>query len=716
MGGSVFYNPDQPSAGQLANGAHVAIRLGTVISKTVEGEIVFSDINQKEVLGYISIIEIDDQKVMFNCKLYNKKAQEFQNLDFTLYIDESIDINNDNIPDLEYKKPLKSRPGLESAIYLNFLSSQKTFNTTMFAVLPGQYARGAYPSGIMGINPYGKFIVSKYEGVSSNRSLVRGLIKGDYVLDNKRGIYQTITAKLDSDSARALEDSELTDGNNLSATSFYFSIEEFNDSLKPTTLLGALPTSLTSLYQVPVDDEGALIILNEILKMNNMIKIISGERGEALTEEENSTVTDTTSLAQMELVSLNRIYLDKTFPEVCPQIDENTTNIADVLPLASCNIGESGVNSISETESRAASYTDYESQKNAIVEKFKDYASFTLYDKIKYNVTEAINTGNVILDDGSAAELTENGVEETVVEEQQANETVATLFLDKGVVCIKIGVKGSFSCSWGNIDSSMGIAIFLQAETVLPFGIEKTIYLLGEGGIVIPNVIYTFPVGPIPMTLSYPFNINLPIKIGGNINSSLNAFAGFTGLYGASCNLGADYGVRWERWFKVWRKWIKRPVPFFDAYANGELIGEKAYFAGLLDEAYDSNEIVPTNIFDFEGASAYVAFCPSFSMGPKLSIGSADNGPYTQFRGTVGFDFRYTISTGSDFTSVEHTTQNIPEYLDGIRTISFSFGMGCVAGFEIDIPIIGSKSFEKPFGTLVDSEDSIQILYEHQDF
>jgi hypothetical protein len=35
MGGSVLYNPDQPSSGQLVEGAHVAVRLGYVAAETV---------------------------------------------------------------------------------------------------------------------------------------------------------------------------------------------------------------------------------------------------------------------------------------------------------------------------------------------------------------------------------------------------------------------------------------------------------------------------------------------------------------------------------------------------------------------------------------------------------------------------------------------------------------------------------------------------------
>ncbi|MCX7655093.1 MAG: hypothetical protein N2Z76_01010 [Treponemataceae bacterium] len=70
-----------------------------------------------------------------------------------------VDINGDSKPDLKYMPPIQKRPGMENAVYLTFLSSQEEGYTTMFAVLPEQYSRGVYPSGVIGVNPSGKFII-----------------------------------------------------------------------------------------------------------------------------------------------------------------------------------------------------------------------------------------------------------------------------------------------------------------------------------------------------------------------------------------------------------------------------------------------------------------------------------------------------------------------------------------------------------------------------
>jgi hypothetical protein len=92
-----------------------------------------------------------------------------------------VDINGDGIPDITYVMPARRRPGMENAVFLTFLSSQETQTTSMFAVIQEQYSRGVYPSGLIGINPDGRFIATKYEHTHSTaRSAVKGLVYGDF--------------------------------------------------------------------------------------------------------------------------------------------------------------------------------------------------------------------------------------------------------------------------------------------------------------------------------------------------------------------------------------------------------------------------------------------------------------------------------------------------------------------------------------------------------
>ena len=81
-----------------------------------------------------------------------------------------------------------------------------TLNTTMFAVLPEQYSRGVYPSGILGVNPNGKFIVNKYEVNTTNRAAVLGIMYGDYVMDSAQGTYQRVISSTTYRKARAIDE------------------------------------------------------------------------------------------------------------------------------------------------------------------------------------------------------------------------------------------------------------------------------------------------------------------------------------------------------------------------------------------------------------------------------------------------------------------------------------------------------------------------------
>ena len=68
-------------------------------------------------------------------------------------------------------------------MYLTFNSSQENKKTTMFAVLTEQYPNSDYPGGLIGINPSGNFILSKYT-TSGERSVLGSFRTGDYVLDS----------------------------------------------------------------------------------------------------------------------------------------------------------------------------------------------------------------------------------------------------------------------------------------------------------------------------------------------------------------------------------------------------------------------------------------------------------------------------------------------------------------------------------------------------
>jgi hypothetical protein len=122
---------------------------------------------------------------------------------------------------------------------------------SLFVVLPEQYSRGVYPSGLIGINIDGKFFVSKYEGNTSARSVVLGVVKGDFVLDAVEGNYQRIVSASSSRAARSISDSELEDVNadtSNKVVSYRFTESDFVYGYDAELLFSALPDMAEGQY------------------------------------------------------------------------------------------------------------------------------------------------------------------------------------------------------------------------------------------------------------------------------------------------------------------------------------------------------------------------------------------------------------------------------------------------------------------------------------
>ena len=203
MGGAVLYNPSNPNKGHLAKDAVVAFRLGKVEEKIIDGKSVFVDIESKEALGYITVKDINKEKISFAYVIKDVKAGEC-----TLKVGESADLDGDGINDVAYVLPETERPAFKGAVYLKFLSSRETKNTTMFAVLKEQYAGETYPSGLIGINETGNFLYTKYtDNAASARAAITGAAADDFVLDIEKGCYVRLDAAPASN--RAVSDDDL---------------------------------------------------------------------------------------------------------------------------------------------------------------------------------------------------------------------------------------------------------------------------------------------------------------------------------------------------------------------------------------------------------------------------------------------------------------------------------------------------------------------------
>lgn len=207
MGGSILYNPEEPASGHLLPGAVIAVRLSKVEKSTVDAVEVFTDDLSSEVFGTLTVQSVDVQKIAFDLALFGKNGVTKKQ--YSLAAGSKIDINGDSIDDLEYAAPKQAHAGFASAVYLTLLSSQESLTTAMFAVLPEQYANGSYPSGIIGINPDGKYLYAKYQPNGRERSIVHGLSDNDFVLDSAAGEYVQVSGITDAVNQRSISEADL---------------------------------------------------------------------------------------------------------------------------------------------------------------------------------------------------------------------------------------------------------------------------------------------------------------------------------------------------------------------------------------------------------------------------------------------------------------------------------------------------------------------------
>jgi hypothetical protein len=278
MGGSVLYNPDQPSSGQFVEGAHVAVRLGRVDRHDIDGEqSVFTDKPDEAQYGYITVDNVDKNTISFTYTHYSSDGNQSFSSYYLLQINEKVDINGDGLSDITYTHPVRKRLGMENAVYLTFLSSQEALNTSMFAVLPEQYSRSVYPSGIIGINIDGNYIVSKYESNTNVRSAVQGIMNGDFVLDTIEGNYKRVTYTTPSRSVRSISDLELEEIESSNPIiSYKFAESDFAFGYDADALFFALPDTVKNLR---LENETTLQKLNLVLENRDLIILVSKSKG-----------------------------------------------------------------------------------------------------------------------------------------------------------------------------------------------------------------------------------------------------------------------------------------------------------------------------------------------------------------------------------------------------------------------------------------------------
>lgn len=619
MGGSMLYNVESPFEGQLQKNSVVAIRLGNVCIKYQDDEnIVFSDTEDSAIYGYLKINCISDSFVDFDFFVYDNEVLSFMSKNFILYEDDYVDLNSDGFYDLTYRKNTVKRAGLKNTYLLEFLSSQENLNTTMFSLITEQYSRNTYPIGLIGINPNGRFVVALYENGTSNRSSVLGLKYGDYVFDSVECSYRKLVTKRQFKSARSISDNELELVDAPASVNFYFTTDQFVQyGLSPINFLELIKESLSDVLST----EQAVEKLNLILEDRNLIQELSDEFSITLSNEVKDI--DTSILTIDELVSLNRFFLTEYFPNYVPSIDFNNNDISEVFPLLSLLLPQNEAYAI-ENE-RAVNYSTYISERKKLEKEINSYYSFDFLSNYK-----------------------------------------ASKQLPK--LSAKIGVFGKYSISWSNVEGSLAALCFVQAESELVLKESKKGSLL-QTPIKFLNITKDIMVGYIPLSIGLTGKIDVNYSVSANMVVDANLFVGYTGLYGGKISVGADYGTRWVKWFKVWRHWFYRPKIYVNPYAKGNFINKTVYFIGFQN---DPNCVSGT---------LKACVTPNVSLTPK--VGLCHNTVW------IGLMAENGVSLGVDVTSnLQNTT--------GVGYVDIYLRLNGKAGLDLTLPFI-NKSLDKDF-------------------
>ncbi|MCL2381672.1 MAG: hypothetical protein FWC64_08790 [Treponema sp.] len=598
MGGSVLFNPDQLSSGHLMPGAHVAVRLGRVDRNVYNpNEPEFLDSPGDARYGFITIIAIDTSSVTFSYSQYDATGRFVTTSNHTLRLNETVDINGDGILDLTFVRPERTRPGMENAVFLTFLSSQETQNTSMFAVFPEQYSRGVFPSGIMGINPDGRFIVTRYELVGSTvRAAVQGLVYGDFVINYQTGAFQKVTGSRNFRHARMILDSDVTDISASERTDLYFIVEEFDDLLMAHNLFMALPDAVRNLHNPPdFTNAGLVPILNNILESYDLILSIAAVQDVGLTDSELEEVrSGIHHLPLEELVQVNRLFLNDIFPNVTPQLQNNSDCIAFILPLLHLTIrGESNdeVNEIDVSRRAANSFSDYTVRRNAILSNWR---RFRPLGGITPDLSFQIPGTNINVSHPSS--LTNQ---------------------------VNVGILGVLENNWGStIRMNIGVAIFLQVEwgnADISENFYRRSLLPNRRPISLVNI--SAPaiwIGPVLLNINMPITFDIVLSVTGNLSYSTPWFTGLTALYGAEASVGANYGIRWRRVL-----FARLPQPYFSPFFRTNTISEFVYFSGPQDSNFTVASFEVELPIGNTGASVGAAIDNAFTiveLAPSVAI------------------------------------------------------------------------------------------------
>lgn len=215
IGGSIVYNPENPSLSHLYEEADIAFFLSSLDSATVTGaEVnehgVFNDQatistvslnDSNDVYGYIHVNSVSANALNLTINRYSKDGSTKTTSTCFLESGQTLDINGDGKDDLRYAPLRPIRDGFKGAMCLEFISSEEGLYASMFATMPegtlsktSKTLAGYANSTFYGVNAHGDFIyiVSDEEIDPASKTIkstsdAANVAHGDYVIVEETG-------------------------------------------------------------------------------------------------------------------------------------------------------------------------------------------------------------------------------------------------------------------------------------------------------------------------------------------------------------------------------------------------------------------------------------------------------------------------------------------------------------------------------------------------
>jgi uncharacterized protein YwgA len=221
IGGYLMFSSNDTYNNQLKVGTEIPFRLGMLTKTSIDIASISSDIlssqdktelqqTQNTVVQYnnvedgawycvLRVTQVGLNSISLTCARYDGAGTLQQNMSAVMNCEGFLDVNNDNIPDLQYVQDITGqRPYDQNIRYLKFISSQENLHTSMYSYDPANNATLNQESKLFGLNTNGKKLIvvpntNNYSGLAKGvQANTYGVNEGDILIDVNEGNYKVV--------------------------------------------------------------------------------------------------------------------------------------------------------------------------------------------------------------------------------------------------------------------------------------------------------------------------------------------------------------------------------------------------------------------------------------------------------------------------------------------------------------------------------------------